>query len=85
MQILIHGQKKLPPTEHAKSLLSNMKKIIKQFYPHVMFTKQIASTLVVYQWLIMATKSIYQLKGLKPKNKGRTNFYECCDLTKKYN
>ena len=25
-----------------------------------------------------------QLKGLKPKNKGRTNFYECCDLTKKY-
>ena len=26
---------------------------------------------------------IYQLYGLKPKNKGRTNFYECCDLTKK--
>ena len=26
---------------------------------------------------------IYQLKGLKPKNKGHTNFYECCDLTKK--
>ena len=26
---------------------------------------------------------IYQLKGLKPKNKGRTNFYECCDLTEK--
>ena len=26
---------------------------------------------------------IYQLKDLKPKNKGRTNFYECCDLTKK--
>ena len=24
---------------------------------------------------------IYQLKGLKPKNKGHTNFYECCDLT----
>ena len=21
--------------------------------------------------------------GLKPKNKGHTNFYECCDLTKK--
>ena len=27
---------------------------------------------------------IYRLKGLEPKNKGRTNFYECCDLTKKY-
>ena len=27
---------------------------------------------------------IYQLKGLKPKNKGHTNFFECCDLTKKY-
>ena len=27
---------------------------------------------------------IYQLKGLEPKNKGHKNFYECCDLTKKY-
>ena len=26
---------------------------------------------------------IFQLKGLKPKNKGHTNFYECCDLTEK--
>ena len=26
---------------------------------------------------------IYQLKGLKLKNKGHTNFYECCDLTEK--
>ena len=26
---------------------------------------------------------IYQLKGLKPKNKGHANFYECCDLTEK--
>ena len=26
---------------------------------------------------------IYQLKGLEPKNKGQTNFYECCDLTEK--
>ena len=25
----------------------------------------------------------FQLKGPKPKNKGQTNFYECCDLTKK--
>ena len=23
------------------------------------------------------------IKGLKPKNKGQTNFYACCDLTKK--
>ena len=27
--------------------------------------------------------NIFQLKGLKPKNKCYTNFYECCDLTKK--
>ena len=27
--------------------------------------------------------NLFQLKGLKPKNKGYTNFYECCDLTKK--
>ena len=26
---------------------------------------------------------IFQFKGLNPKNKGHTNFYECCDLTKK--
>ena len=26
---------------------------------------------------------IFRLKGLKTKNKGHTNFYECCDLTKK--
>ena len=26
---------------------------------------------------------IDQLKGLKPKNNDHTNFYECCDLTKK--
>ena len=34
-------------------------------------------------WLKYFSK-IYQLKGLKPINKGHTNFYECCDLTKKY-
>ena len=34
--------------------------------------------------LIDFTKIIFQLKGLKPKNKGHTNFNECCDLTKKY-
>ena len=33
--------------------------------------------------LINFTK-IFGLKGAKPKNKGHTNFYECCDLTKKY-
>ena len=26
---------------------------------------------------------IFQLKGLKLKNKGHTNFYECCYLTEK--
>ena len=32
--------------------------------------------------LIRFTK-FFQSKGLKPKNKGHRNFYECCDLTKK--
>ena len=27
---------------------------------------------------------IYQLKGMEPENKGHKNFYEHCDLTKKY-
>ena len=31
----------------------------------------------------MDLTKIFQLKGLKPKNKGQANFYECCDLTKK--
>ena len=26
---------------------------------------------------------MYPLKGLELKNKGHTNFYECCDLTEK--
>ena len=26
---------------------------------------------------------LFQLKGLKPKNKGHTNFYLCCDLMEK--
>ena len=25
----------------------------------------------------------FQLKGLKSKNKGHTNFYDCCDFDKK--
>ena len=29
------------------------------------------------------SSKIYRLKGLKPKNKGHMNFFECCDLTKK--
>ena len=33
--------------------------------------------------LIKRFCKIYQLKGLKPKNKVHTNFYECCGLTEK--
>ena len=33
--------------------------------------------------LFLGFKGIFGLKGLKPKNKGHTNFYECCDLTNK--
>ena len=33
--------------------------------------------------LLIDSSKIYQLKGLKPKNIGHTNFYESCDLTKK--
>ena len=33
-------------------------------------------------WLMDLSK-IFQLKGLKPKDKSQTNFYKCCDLTKK--
>ena len=33
--------------------------------------------------LCISLQTLYQLKGLKPKNIGHTNFYECCDLTEK--
>ena len=33
--------------------------------------------------LMIDFTKIFQLKGLKLKDKGHTNFYECCNLTKK--
>ena len=33
--------------------------------------------------LIHRFTKIFQLKDLRPKNKGHTSFYECCNLTKK--
>ena len=35
------------------------------------------------QHLLKDFSKINQIKGLKLKNKGHMNFYECCDLTKK--
>ena len=46
----------LPQNMQSLYTLYFVKKSIKQLYPHVMFTKQIVR-LLVYQWLIMATKS----------------------------
>ena len=46
----------LPQNMQSLYTLYFVKKSIKQLYPHVMFTKQIVS-LLVYQWLIMATMS----------------------------
>ena len=34
--------------------------------------------------LLIDFTKINQLMGLEPKNKGHMNFYEHCDLTKKY-
>ena len=33
--------------------------------------------------LLIDFSKVFQLKGLKSKNKSHTNFYDCCDLTKK--
>ena len=33
--------------------------------------------------LIVDCNKTFQWKGLKPKNKGHANFYECCDLMEK--
>ena len=48
---------------------------IEQFHQKTMFIKV---HLDFVHWLQV------QLKGLVPKNKGHMNFYEHCDLTKKY-
>ena len=34
-------------------------------------------------FLLKDLGKIYQLMGLKPKNKGYTNFYECCGFDRK--
>ena len=48
------------------------------------FTKLgIAFVLGLQTLLLQDFSEIYQLKGLKPKNKGHMNVYECYDLTKK--
>ena len=38
---------------------------------------------IKFHQLKILNSKIYLSKGLKPKNKGHTNFYQCCDLTKK--
>ena len=57
------------------------------------FFCQIATFIKVHVALVFGLQTlllkdfskIYQLKGMKSKNKGHTNFYECCDLTEKDN
>ena len=57
-------------------------------FPDILF-RQITTFIKVFVAFVFGLQTlrlidftkIYQLKGLKPKNKGHTNFYECCDLT----
>ena len=38
---------------------------------------------ILFSYEMIDFIKIFQLKGLKPKNKGHSNFYKCCDLMKK--
>ena len=54
-----------------------VQKII-NFYPQYFCVKKY----LLYLCFLAPDPLIDRLKGLEPKNKGRTNFYEGCDLTK---
>ena len=82
-----------PSVKSSSSLLQKPRYVIHATMMYIMdiFLRQITTFIKVRLafafrlqtlWLIDFTK-IYWLKGLKLKNKGHTNFYECCDLTKK--
>ena len=77
-------------SKHCSRLLNSVRKANKHRH-QIYFFRQITTFIKVRVafvfglqniYLIHFTK-IYELKGLKPINKGHTNFYECCDLTKK--
>ena len=59
-------------------------KLIYFFRQITKFIKVHMAYVFVFQTLKLKDFSkIHQLKSLRPKNKGHTNFYDCCDLTKK--
>ena len=47
------------------------------------FKKVVAFVFELQTLSLLDFTKIVQLEGLKPKNKGHKNFYECCNLTKK--
>ena len=55
------------------------------FHQITMFIKVCVFFIFGLQTLSLIDLSkIYELKSLEPKNKGHMNFYEHCDLMKKY-
>ena len=54
----------------------------------IYFFRQITTFIKVHMAFVFGLQTlelieftiIFQSMGLKPKNKGHTNFYECCDL-----
>ena len=65
-------------TEHIPSTLDTFFRQIKSFLRF-----HLAFVFGLQTYFLIDFSKIYQLKGLQLKNKGHTNFYECCDLTEK--
>ena len=57
--------------------------LLKLLLLRYIFFRQITTFIKVLMAFAFGLHWIYQLKGLKPKNKDNTNFYECCDLMEK--
>ena len=63
----------------------NVTKLDILFCQITMFIKvHVAFVFGLQPLMLIDFSKIYQLKGLEPKNKGHTNSYEHCDLTKNY-
>ena len=72
---------------HPKNIKKNQRNVILDilFCEITTFIKVfVAFIFCLYMLSLIDFTKIYELKGLKPKDKGHINFYENCDLTKKY-
>ena len=90
-QVYTHTPRKIVDMVCCELFFLNIYEVVTWVVLRYIFFRQITTFIKVLVTFAFGLKTlsmvdftwIYQLKSLKPKNKGDTNFYECCDLTKK--